>query len=386
MFSQKGFWLGVVGLSLCATCVGNAQTTVIVDQGLGTPIATSIVETNPTGNPFPSTVLPGALLAVDGSGNRTLLSDFGNPAQGPLGTGALSAVSWAPSGLLGLGQTILALDSAAGTNQAGALFAVNPTTGQRSIVNDFGNSTQGPLGEQPVAMTVSDGLLGLGISVYVLDQEAGTNGIGAIFQINADGARTLFSDFGNNAQGPVGVNPVSITIGQSGLLVLDGGAGTNGLGEVFAVNSSGNRTVLSDLGDSSRGQVAVAVQQIATAATGLLSLGTAIYVTDNEGGTIPAGDTVGAGSVFQITTGGVRTVVSDFGNPAQGALGESPTGIVAVLGLGGNLLITENIFDPTQAKLFEMNPLNGQRTVVSDCNNAALGPCQQPDSVTQVPW
>jgi hypothetical protein len=386
MLPQKGFMFGLAVLSLLSTCAGSAQTTVIVDQGLGTPISTNVVETDPTGNPFPSTVVPGILLTVDGNGNRTLLTDFGNSVQGPLGSGALAAVTWAPSGLLGLGQTILALDSSAGTNQAGALFAVNPTNGQRNIVSDFGNSVQGPLGEQPIAMTVSNGLLGLGTAIYVLDQAAGTNGVGAIFQIGPSGNRTLLSDFGNSAQGPVGVNPVSITVGPSELLVLDIGAGTNGLGEVFAIDSSGNRTVLSDLGDSSKGPVAVAAQQIATAPTGLLGLGTAIYVTDNEGGSIPSGDTTGAGALLQITTDGVRTVVSDFGNAAQGALGESPTGLVAVLGLGGNLLVTEEFFDPSQAKLFEVNPVNGQRTVVSDCNNVALGPCQQLDAVTQVPW
>ena len=51
---------------------------------------------------------------------------------------------WAlPSG------TILVIDSTAGTNAHGALFAVNPASGQRMVVSDFGSSTQGPQGVDP---------------------------------------------------------------------------------------------------------------------------------------------------------------------------------------------------------------------------------------------
>ncbi len=81
----------------------------------------------------------GALFRVDtASGNRSLVSDFGNAAQGPLGAD--------PSGLaLEASGTILVIDFSAGTDFAGALFRVDPASGNRSLVSDFGNAAQGPL-------------------------------------------------------------------------------------------------------------------------------------------------------------------------------------------------------------------------------------------------
>jgi hypothetical protein len=393
MFCLRIPLLGLAALSFCAQV--QAQTTVVLDQGLGTQIRSL---PNPFDPDTPIPILAGALLTVDGSGQRTVLSDFGNAAQGPQGGGELAAVAWTPSGLLGLGQTLLVLDAFAGTNNNGALFAVNPANGQRTLVSDFGNSVQGPVGVQPIALAAVSGLLGLGSNIFVVDNDAGTGGFGAIYQINPlSGQRTLLSDFGNSAQGPVGINPVSIAVApagllsvlgiNAGLLVLDDDAGTNGLGEVFVVDCFGHRTVLSDFGNSAQGQVGVAPQQIATAPTGLLGLGTAIYVTDNEAGAVPSGGKIGDGALFQIAANGIRTLVSDFGNSAQGVLGEDPIGIAAASGLSGNLLVIADFAGsfPTQAKLFQINPGNGQRIVLTDCGNAARGPCSQPEQVTPLP-
>ncbi|MFO1153569.1 MAG: hypothetical protein U1E42_07865 [Rhodospirillales bacterium] len=44
--------------------------------------------------------------------------------------------------------TILVTDALGGTDRQGALFVVNPRTGQRRIISDFGDPTQGPLGKQ----------------------------------------------------------------------------------------------------------------------------------------------------------------------------------------------------------------------------------------------
>jgi hypothetical protein len=46
-------------------------------------------------------------------------------------------------------------DPTAGTGALGALFRVNPTTGLRALLSDFGNAGQGPLGATPVAVAVS---------------------------------------------------------------------------------------------------------------------------------------------------------------------------------------------------------------------------------------
>lgn len=370
-----------------------AQTTIIADPTLGTSLGN--FTTPDADDPSVMDTVPisgGALLRVASNGTRTVLSDFGNPAQGPTGGGGLTAVTWAPAGLLGLGQAILALDRYAGTHDDGALFTVNPSTGNRTLLSDFGNSSQGQIGADPTGVVTANGLLGLGTAYYVIDSSAGTNGAGGLFRVDpSTGNRTLLSDFGNSAQGPLGANPVSVALVPAGLLgalglnagfvVLDNDAGTNGAGAVFAVASNGNRTLLSDLGNSFQGQVAMAPQEIATAATGLLGLGTAIYVTDNELGAHESG------SVLQISVSGNRSLVTDFGNSAQGPLGGDEHAIAGAPGIGGNLLVADEYLDavPSLAILFQVNPFTGQRTVVTDCSNTSLGPCEQPIAVTQLP-
>ena len=43
---------------------------------------------------------------------------------------------------------ILVIDSQAGTNFNGALFVIDPVTGNRTLLSDFGNPAQGPLGRK----------------------------------------------------------------------------------------------------------------------------------------------------------------------------------------------------------------------------------------------
>jgi hypothetical protein len=299
-------------------------------------------------------------------------------------------------GLLYLNPTLLVTDAFAGSNGAGALFVVNPTSGARTLLSDFGNSAQGPAGVTPDAVAYSNGLLGLGSAAYVIDNNAGTinpatsEPAGALFAVNpSTGARTLLSDFGDSTQGPLGVNPIAIAVVpagvltsvlgvNAGLVVLDDNAGTNGVGVVFIVDCNGNRTLFSDLGNSAQGPVAVAPQAI-TVTQPLLGLaGTNILLTDNQAGTNSQG------ALFAISTTGTRTVASDFGNTAQGPTGLDPTGIVATADGSGNALVTDNFGDqdPTQAQVFLVTP-GGQRSSFTNCANTTQGPCQDPSAITQ---
>jgi hypothetical protein len=385
--------LGSVGL----TAPGQAQTTAVLDSGLGTQVNSFSFQTDP-GQPDNTTItvpiLGGALLTVDPSGTRTQISDFGNPAQGPVSSGSLGGMTWMSSGLLGLSQTVLVTDPFAGSNGAGALFAVNPTTGQRTLVSDFGNTNQGPLGVTPVGVAYSNGLLGLGSGAYVIDNWAGTNYSGALFEVDpTTGNRTLLSDFGNSAQGPLGVNPIALAVvpagvltvlgANAGLVVLDNDAGTNGVGAVFIVDCNGNRTLFSDLGNSAGSNgvaqpVAVAPQAITVTQPLLGLLHTNILLTDNEAGTNSQG------ALFAIDTTGNRTLASDFGNTAQGPTGLDPTGIVATADGSGKVLVTDDFLnqDPTQAQVFLVTP-GGQRSSYTNCAVSTQGPCQDPIAITQ---
>ncbi|WJF90392.1 hypothetical protein QS306_01525 [Paraburkholderia bonniea] len=357
----------------------------MIDQGLGTSIGS--IHTNP-GQPD-DTVLPipgGQVVMINSSGTRTGISDFGNAAQGPVSSGYLGSATWVSSGLLGLGGSSLAVtDAFAGTNGQGALFAVNPSSGQRTLLSDFGNVSQGPVGKTPVGVAYASGLLGLGSKLYVVDNNAGTGHHGAIFAVDpATGKRTLFSDFGNSAQGATGVNPIAIAVMpagvlsvlgvNAGLVVLDDDAGTTEAGAVFVVNLQGQRTLLSDFGSSAQGQPIHGAQVIAVTPT---LLGASILVADDLGGTDEQG------ALWRIASSGTRTMISDFGNSVQGPQGFGPSGMTPTADGSGNVLVTAGTGTdaPFQAQVFLVKP-NGQRMSYSDCSVTAKGPCSQPTAIT----
>ncbi|MGH8474773.1 MAG: hypothetical protein ACRER2_03230, partial [Methylococcales bacterium] len=79
----------------------------------------------------------------------------------------------------------------------GALFRVNPASGKRTLLSDFGAAGQGPLGLDP-----SDVAVEAGGALLVVDFNAGTGAKGALFRVDpAGGNRTLLSDFGAGRPG-----------------------------------------------------------------------------------------------------------------------------------------------------------------------------------------
>ncbi len=135
------------------------------------------------------------------SGNRSLVSDFGNALQGPLGVN--------PFGLaLEAAGTALVIDFSAGTGANGALFRVDPISGNRSLASDFGNATQGPLGVEPIGLALE-----AAGTVLVIDFNAGTGNAGALFRVDRlSGLRVQVSDFGNAGQGTLGADPDGVAV------------------------------------------------------------------------------------------------------------------------------------------------------------------------------
>ena len=103
---------------------------------------------------------------------------------------------------------IVVSDANDGTGNLGALFRVNPSTGVRTLLSDFGNVAQGPTGVDPRGVVIeSSG------NILVVDLGAGTGGLGALFRVNpSTGVRTLLSDFGDVTQGPTGADPYGVAI------------------------------------------------------------------------------------------------------------------------------------------------------------------------------
>ncbi|MGH8479882.1 MAG: hypothetical protein ACREXK_09960 [Gammaproteobacteria bacterium] len=205
------------------------------------------------------------------SGARTLISNFGNAAQGPLGLD--------PSDLaLEATGTLLVIDFSAGTGSAGALFRVDAATGNRTLISNFGNALQGVLGVDPFALAYE-----AGGTVLVIDFNAGTDFRGALFRVDpASGFRGLVSDFANANQGPLGRTPFGLTLEAAGTVpVIDDSAGTGGRGALFRVNRlNGPRTLVSDFGNTGQGALGAHPSSVAvivpTAASRPCSATTAI--------------------------------------------------------------------------------------------------------------
>jgi hypothetical protein len=179
------------------------------------------------------------------NGIRTVVNNFGDATQGP--------VVPSPRGIAveASGQ-ILVIDYNAGTDHKGALFRVDPQSKRRTLLSDFGNPWQSatpetPLGHEPggVAVEVSRNIL-------VVDQDAGTDLKGALFRVHPDvGFRELLSDFGNPGQGLLGSDPYDVTVEADGtILVVDqvakiGDGFGGGTGALFRVDPvTGMRTPL----------------------------------------------------------------------------------------------------------------------------------------------
>ncbi|PMQ05936.1 hypothetical protein DyAD56_06725 [Dyella sp. AD56] len=316
----------------------------------------------------------GALFIVDqSSGNRTLFSDFGSSAQGDTGVDP-SGVGWMPAGLLGLlgSAEAIVTDSSAGTNGQGALFEVDPVTGYRAQLSDFGNSVQGDVGQDPSGVLVVPGLLGLTAQILVVDPMAGTNGQGAIFSVNSSGSRALLTDFGVGTN--QGVYPDSMVywpglLGLLGstILVADGSAGTNGQGELFTVDpGTGTRNVLSDFGNSAQGWVDTNPESTPMSVT--ISPSGAIYVLVQE---LSSG---GGGAVVQVNpTNGFRTLLTDFGTGSTAQTAIAPNGITW-LSSSGLLGVTDADGGPEgNGALLTVNPSTYQVQTLSDFGNANQG-------------
>src|SRR5262249_18892785 len=345
------------------------------------------------------TGLRGSVFTVNPTtGAVASLSNFGNTAQGSLGED--------PSGIvLETNGNILVIDRGSGTAGAGALFRVNPTTDARTRLSDFGNQTQGLLGVDPtgVALDTTTG------DILVIDPLSGTNSKGALFRVNPiTGARTLLSDFGNAAQGPLGVDPTGVTFETTtgNILVIDtGGFGTGTEGALFRVDFSGARTILSDFGNAAQGPLGLDPRGVALDATGnilvidqvgvlfrvnpitgartLLSnfdtaaqgpvgnapFGLALGLNGHILVIDPGSNTGGPSALFRVNpTTGDRTLVTRPG------VDPFAVAVAPLLSPGDLLVIDFDSGTNNKGALFKVNPTTGNRILFSDFGNPEQGP------------
>jgi hypothetical protein len=195
----------------------------------------------------------GDILFVDGrklfrvspvTGMRTVLSDFLTGAR--RGSFPEDVVVEA-SGRILVADFYADFDPA--TPGKGAIFRVNQTNGSREILSDFGKATQGPLGNAPAAIALDSAG-----SVLVIDVSGGTNFYPRLLRIDpATGVRQVISDFGSPAQGVIGYGR-SVDVDQSGRIFVLYEEYHQPRGSIVRVNPvSGYRTIEHSFDDFSLG-------------------------------------------------------------------------------------------------------------------------------------
>ena len=237
------------------------------------------------------------------------------------------------------------------------LFAIDPTTGVRTILSDFSNAAQGPTGSAFRVATGSGGV------IYVTD--GASDQLSKLFQVFSDGSRAVVSDSTNALQGlPFHTTDTPFVDTDGSILVSDrgigGGGNDSGLWRVNA--TTGARTKLFSFGGHPQG--------IALSATNQILLG------DAEGGT-DCHTFGGCGALYNVNrVTFALTTLADFGNPAQGPLGED-AGYALAKDNDGTILVTDPFAPPCPAAcgvLFRWDPVSGMHTYVTKFGDPTQGP------------
>jgi hypothetical protein len=186
----------------------------------------------------------GKLVKVDPATRvESTLSHFSDPSQGPTAGPPLSPgppPKFYAAVAVENTAAVFVAHPTFGTNGQGALFHVDPATGVRTIVSDFGDASQGPsqqrtFGIRELAIEPSGDLLVFYPGPLLIRVNRST------------GMRTIVGDFQDPAQGPV-IEPTALAVEESGRILV------GGLGGVVRVDpSTGTRALLSDFGNPEQG-------------------------------------------------------------------------------------------------------------------------------------
>ena len=305
------------------------------------------------------------------TGNRTVFSDLGDLAEGPTTSTSLGGIMFygtppppppPPTPTPTPTPTVHSGDLITTNISSRSLVKLDPVSGQPTVLSDFTNAGQGPIGYPWAAVANSTG------TAYATQGDASQV---AVFAINTvTGSRTILSNFTDASQGPTAQTPRGLAVeGNGNLLVTDrsnpGGGNTPGLFEVNAL--TGARTRLSDFNNPALGPVGGSPMGVALDASGFVLVVDALAGTDCHG-------FGGCGALFRVDRStGTRTMISDFGNPAQGPLGGTGPNAMAI-DADGSVLVLDNFAGPTGlGQLFRVNPTTGLRTIVTDYADATQG-------------
>jgi len=232
----------------------------------------------------------GSVFRIDANGKERVLHSFGNGSDGAQPQASLTFLNGKLYGTTFKG----------GAAGYGTVFRIS-TGGAERILHSFSvGYSFGTDGGYPVA-----GLIVINGTLYGTTPAGGKNAAGIFFSMSTSGEETILYTFEGGL--PAARDPYAPLVLLNGTLYGTAGGGTNDYGTVFSISPTGtNEAVLYSFGSSSTdGRDPVA---------GLTVVRNTLYGTTYDGGAS------GYGTLYNITTTGVETVLHDFsfGAPHDG--------------------------------------------------------------------
>lgn len=328
----------------------------------------------------------GALVIVDSlTGRRTILSDFGDTTQGSLGTVPFGvAIFYCPSNEHAEPMSFEARSNnshycsnadtlqifvsdyhGGGPDFHGALFKVDPNTGHRVIISSFGQGdVQGVLFSGLAVNAKSKVIANLNPSSNFNDS--------VLVRVDPESdMRVITTDLFNPDQGKIapGTFITDLAIERSGKILI-GTANVNdfAISAIMRVNpNTGKRTLLSDFTNSEQGP-----NSSLFFAAGLTTEASKQILVITNAAADENNNIIGGDFLLRIDPRtGQRSVLTDFGNPTQGILGQGPRGAVVE---DSGAIVVSAFNAESSGVLFRINPETGQRTILSDSANSEQGP------------
>jgi uncharacterized repeat protein (TIGR03803 family) len=236
----------------------------------------------------------GTVFKITPTGAETVLYSF---ADGPIGNQPAAAlIQGADGNFYGTTPGAGTSGNSTVTTGNGMVFKITPL-GAETVIHSFAGAPAD--GSQSLAGLI----LGNDGNFYGTTSSGGASNSGSLIKISSAGTETVVYSF--NA-GREGQHPVGLILGNDGNLYgTTSSGGSAGSGTVFKVTPTGVETVLYSFqgGSGGSGPSAALVQ----ASDG------------NFYGTTSGGGTTGSGTVFKITSGGVETVIDSFQGGADGS-------------------------------------------------------------------
>jgi uncharacterized repeat protein (TIGR03803 family) len=242
----------------------------------------------------------GTVFKLTPSGGESVLHRF---------TGTPDGYGPDESSLLDVNGTLYGTTASGGTSNDGTVYAIT-TSGTESVVHSF---TGAPDGANPKATLIEvDGTL-YGTTYYGGANCASHGGCGTVFTLTPSGTENVLYSFkGGSHDGEYPAQEALLDVNGT-LYGTTKRGGTNNLGTVFSITTSGVETVLHSFGGSGDGIYPYG---------GLIDVSGTLYGTTSNGGTVSCGirygGIPGCGTVFSVTTSGSETVLHSFGESKDG--------------------------------------------------------------------